>query len=133
MNASTFSSQGVTFSPSFDELDHGVEHAADRGDEIANVVGEIPVIDREHADIVADDDEAREVHRADIVQSGVDRILVLCDRQRGFRSSDRGLDLERHDQIHHALDIVAVLERRVGTTGQRLHRRPSRPVRHQDP
>ena len=83
MNASTFFSQGSHFFSAFDELDHGVEHAADRGDEITNVIGEVPVIDGEHADIVADDDEAREVHRADIVQSGKDRILVLCDRQRG--------------------------------------------------
>ena len=73
----------------FDKLDHGVEHAADRGDKVTNVIGEIPVIDGEHANIVTDDDKAREVHRADIVQSGVDRILVLCDRQRGQRSSDR--------------------------------------------
>jgi hypothetical protein len=54
--------------------------AADRGDEITNVVGEIPVIDGKHANIVADNDEAREVHRADIVQSGKYRILVFRDR-----------------------------------------------------
>src|SRR5216684_5547549 len=43
---------------SLDMFDHGVEHAANRGDEITNVIGEIAVIDGKHANIVVDDNEA---------------------------------------------------------------------------
>ena len=59
MNFSTLCSEGITASPPSTSVHHGVEHAADGGDEITNVVGEIPVIDGEHANIVVDDDEAR--------------------------------------------------------------------------
>ena len=48
-----------------------------------------------------------------IVQSGEDRILVLRDRHRRQCASDRRLVLERHDQVHDALDVVAG----AGTTG----------------
>ena len=66
-----------------------VEDAADRSDEIPDVVGEVAVVDRDHADIVADQQEAGEMDRPDIVETGKDFVDVLRDRSGRLAAPDR--------------------------------------------
>src|ERR1019366_1930270 len=110
--------------------DQRVEDAAEDGDEVSDVVRKVTVVGREHAEIVADQVKAGEVHGADVVESGEEFVDVRGQGLGGDRATNGRRVRQRHDQVHIDLKVV----RRSGLPGAnwRGDRSPTAPELHQN-